>query len=154
MWELILVGIVVVVAAWLMLREDAGPTLYQRLGGVYNIAAVVNYFSDELLKNPILIQNPQLAAWDAEKRLPGLKFMRTLWFCQATGGPYEFVSSVGGEGLNLTNAHCPFKISPSEFAEVTRVLQKSLQHYNVPAKEQQEVIAAFKAHQAEVTFCH
>ncbi len=152
MWiALFILGVVLVVY---MVSRDTKPSLYERLGGVYNIAAVVNYFSDELLKNPILVQNPQLAAWDAEKRLPGLKFMRTLWFCQATGGPYQFVSSVGADGLDLTTAHCPFKISPYEFAEVTRVLQQSLQHFNVPLKEQQETLAAFKAHQSEVTFCH
>src|SRR5262245_45966064 len=61
-------------------------TLYERLGGVFAIAAVVDHFSDAVVKNPIVGQkskNPQLGEWHTKnlKRLPGLKFMRTLWVC-------------------------------------------------------------------------
>src|SRR3954467_7402011 len=58
-------------------------SLYDRLGGVFAIAAVVDHFSDAVVKNPIVGQkskNPQLREWHTKnlKRLPGLKFMRTL----------------------------------------------------------------------------
>ena len=53
-------------------------SLYERLGGVYAIAAVVDRFSDQLLKNPKIVNaNSQLKEWHTEKykeRLPGLKF--------------------------------------------------------------------------------
>ena len=57
-------------------------SLYERLGGVFAIAAVVDHFSDAVVKNPIVGQqskNPALRAWHTESlgRLPGLKFMRT-----------------------------------------------------------------------------
>jgi hemoglobin len=56
-------------------------SLYERLGGVFAIAAVVDHFSDAVVKNPIVGQkskNPQLREWHTKnlKRLPGLKFMR------------------------------------------------------------------------------
>ncbi|TIW78700.1 MAG: group 1 truncated hemoglobin, partial [Mesorhizobium sp.] len=59
-------------------------SLYERLGGVFAIAAVVDYFSDAVVKNPIVgkkSKNPQLRKWHTKnlERLPGLKFMRTLW---------------------------------------------------------------------------
>jgi hemoglobin len=41
-------------------------SLYERLGGVFAIAAVVNHFSDAVVKNPIVGQkskNPQLWEW-------------------------------------------------------------------------------------------
>jgi hemoglobin len=60
-------------------------SLYERIGGAYAIAAVVDRFSDQLLKNPKIVNaNPELKEWHTEKyktRLPGLKFNRTLWVC-------------------------------------------------------------------------
>jgi hemoglobin len=65
-------------------------SLYERLGGVFAIAAVVDHFSDAVVKNPIVGQkskNPQLREWHTKElgRLPGLKFMRTLWGLQHFG---------------------------------------------------------------------
>ena len=67
-------------------------SLYERLGGVFAIAAVVDHFSDAVVKNPIVGQkskNPQLREWHTKnlQRLPGLKFMRTLWVCNVSGDP-------------------------------------------------------------------
>jgi hemoglobin len=64
-------------------------SLYERLGGVFAIAAVVDHFSDAVVKNPIVGQkskNPQLREWHTKNlgRLPGLKFMRTLWVCDVS----------------------------------------------------------------------
>ena len=55
-------------------------SLYERLGGVFAIAAVVDHFSDAVVKNPVVGQkskNPQLREWHTKNlgRLPGLKFM-------------------------------------------------------------------------------
>ena len=52
-------------------------SLYDRLGGFFPIAAVVDRFSDAVIVNPKLNQNPALKAWNetqAQTRLPGLKF--------------------------------------------------------------------------------
>jgi hemoglobin len=61
----------------------AEPTLYERLGGIFAIAAVVDHFSDQLLNNPKVVEaNPELHEWHTVEytgRLPGLKFLRTLW---------------------------------------------------------------------------
>src|SRR3954470_20942432 len=57
-------------------------SLYDRLGGIFAIAAVVDRFSDQIILNPKLNKNPALIEWntkEAATRLPGLKFMRTLW---------------------------------------------------------------------------
>ena len=66
-----------------------GQTLYERLGGVNAIASVVDRFSDEIVKNAKLNVNPALKDWNKTGQLPGLKFMRTLWICQAAGGPFQ-----------------------------------------------------------------
>src|SRR4051794_27742211 len=67
-------------------------SLYERLGGAFAIAAVVDHFSDAVVRNPITGQgskDPKLDEWSTDNlgRLPGLKFMRTLWVCQIAGGP-------------------------------------------------------------------
>ena len=76
-------------------QTTSDKSLYERLGGVFAIAAVVDHFSDAVVKNPIVGQkskNPQLREWHTKnlKRLPGLKFMRTLWVCNVSGGPFQF----------------------------------------------------------------
>jgi len=131
--------------------------LYERLGGVFAIAAVVDHFSDEVVKNRVAGQgsdNPQLRAWHTEQlgRLPGLKFMRTLWVCDVAGGPFEYVGTKPGhEQLSLEAAHRELRIAPDEFDAVAGELAKTLDHFGVPEREKQEVLAAFAAHKGEVT---
>ena len=132
-------------------------TLYERLGGIFAIAAVVDHFSDAVVKNPIVgknAKNPALRDWhrNSLERLPGLKFMRTLWIAEVSGGPYKFTPTKPGQTpLGLENAHRDLKISPAEFDEVAAELGRSLDFAKVPAKEKGEVLAAFAAHKGEVT---
>jgi hemoglobin len=116
-------------------------SLYERLGGAFAIAAVVNHFSDALIKNPIVGQgsaNPRLRAWhtDSLDRLPGLKFMRTLWVCNVAGGPFQFTATrPGSTPLGLEEAHRDLRISPEEFDEVAAELGRTLDHFEVPQRE-------------------
>jgi hemoglobin len=132
-------------------------TLYERLGGVFAIAAVVDHFSDALVKNRKVGQgseNPALDEWHTKQldRLPGLKFMRTLWVCDVAGGPFDFVATEPGKTvLGLDEAHREFAITPAQFDEVAAELQRSLAALGVPEPESNEVLAAFAAHKDEVT---
>jgi hemoglobin len=132
-------------------------SLYERLGGAFAIAAVVDHFSDAIVRNPIVGQNsenPQLREWHTNNlgRLPGLKFMRTLWVCDIAGGPQDYAgTNPGSTHLGLENAHRELKISPAEFDEVAAELGRTLDHFDVPAQEKEEVLAAFAAHKDEVT---
>ncbi len=132
-------------------------SLYERLGGVFAIAAVVDHFSDAVVKNPIVGQeskNPQLREWHTKNlgRLPGLKFMRTLWVCDVSGGPFKFTATKpGATPLGLEEAHRDLRISGEEFDEVAAELARSLDFFKVPQAEKDEVLAAFAAHKDEVT---
>ena len=132
-------------------------SLYDRLGGVFAIAAVVDHFSDAVVKNPIVGQkskNPQLREWHTKNlgRLPGLKFMRTLWVCSVSGGPFQFTATKPGKtSLGLEEAHRDLRISPAEFDEVAAELGRTLDFFKVPKREKSEVLAAFAAHKDEVT---
>lgn len=132
-------------------------SLYERLGGVFAIAAVVDHFSDALVRNAKVGQgspNAALDAWHTKEldRLPGLKFMRTLWVCEVAGGPQKFVATEPGRSpLGLEEAHREFAITPDQFDEVAAELQRSLQTLGVPERETGEVLAAFAQHKGEVT---
>jgi hemoglobin len=135
-------------------------SLYDRLGGVFAIAAVIDHFSDAVVKNPVVGQkskNPRLREWHTKNltRLPGLKFQRTLWVCNVSGGPFQFTATKPGTTpLGLEEAHRDLRISPAEFDEVAAELGRSLDFAKVPKREKGEVLAAFAAHKDEVTAGH
>jgi hemoglobin len=134
----------------------AESSLYERLGGAFAIAAVIDHFSDAVVKNPIVGQesaNPALREWHTNNlgRLPGLKFMRTLWVCNVAGGPFQFSATrPGSTPLGLEEAHRELQISPEEFDEVAAELGRTLDSVKVPEREKDEVLAAFAAHKGEV----
>ena len=135
----------------------AEQSLYERLGGVFAIAAVVDSFSDALLDNPTVgtrSPNPALREWSVNEqaaRLPGLKFMRTLWVCDVAGGPFEFSATRPGRtALGLEEAHRDLSITPEEFDAVAAELAAALDRFKVPAREKSETLAAFGAHKPEV----
>lgn len=127
----------------------ADQSLYDRLGGMFAIAAVVDHFSDQLLKNQKVVNaNPELKEWHTvtyPARMPGLKFGRTLWACAVSGGPFEYT------GQPLRDAHFDLHIAPEVFDEVSAELGRSLDHFNVPEREKGEVLAAFNSFKPDVT---
>jgi len=125
-------------------------SLYERIGGLYPIALVVDRFSDKVVENSKVGKgsaNPQLNDWSTNHldRLPGLKFMRTLWVANVAGGPFDYT------GKNLGDAHASFRIKPEEFDEVAAELRRALEYYKVPEREKEQAMAAFIAHRDEVT---
>lgn len=125
----------------------ASQSLYDRLGGIFAISAVVDRFSDAIIKNPKLNQNPQLVAWnrdEAATRLPGLKVMRTLWIASIAGGPFQYT------GKPLAEAHPRFKLTEAEFKEVGGEIVRALEFYKVPQREQQELVRAYNSSMADV----
>ena len=132
-------------------------SLYERFGGSFAIAAAVDHFSDAVVRNPITGQgskDPKLDEWSTDNlgRLPGLKFMRTLWVCHIAGGPQGYAATKPGSAeLSLEEAHRALEISPAIFDELVAELGRSLDHFNVPEAEKGEVLAAFAAHKGEVT---
>ena len=127
----------------------AEPTLYERLGGIFAIAAVVDNFSGRLLRNPKIVDaNPELHEWHTvtyRTRMPGLKFGRTLWLAMKAGGPFLYT------GKEMRDAHFGLKISPEVFDEVAAELANALDDFNVPEREKGEVLAGFAGEKGEVT---
>src|SRR5437764_8894863 len=95
-------------------------SLYERIGGVNAIAMVVDRFGDEVVKNPELNVNPALKAWNQSGKLPGLKFMRTLWLCQAAAAPFSTPARTCTKRI---------KTSTSRPKSSTRLEQRSPEHW-------------------------
>lgn len=130
----------------------AEKSLYDRLGGAFAIAAVVDHFSDNVLANPMVgkgSKNPALREWSTRQtaaRMPGLKFMRTLWVCSVAGGPFKY----DGVGKPLGNAHKDLNITAAEFDEVAAELARTLAHFKIPKREAGEVLGAFAKQKPDV----
>ena len=85
------------------------PSLYQRLGGVYAIATVVDDFIDRIMVDPRLNANPRVD--EAHHRVPpaGFKYLVTEMVCWATGGPQTYT------GKSMRDSHAHLEITPQEW---------------------------------------
>ncbi len=116
-------------------EEPAEPTLYDRLGGVYNIAAVADDLINRLADNEALNANPHIAAARVPARFPGLKYHLTAMVCQATGGPCTYT------GLSMAESHATLAISEEDWALFEADCVATLNKFGVPEAEQQELFA-------------
>jgi hemoglobin len=119
-------------------------SLYERLGGVYPIAVVVDDFIDRLLVNDTL--NANAAISEARARVPkqGLKFHVTALVCQVTGGPCKYT------GRDMTSAHAHLHISAKEWQAMLADFRATLNKFGVPAPEQSELIAIVNSTAGEI----
>jgi hemoglobin len=119
-------------------------SLYDRLGGSYPIAVVVDEFINRLLVNDVINANPAIAA--ARKRVPapGLKFHVTALVCQATGGPCHYT------GRTMKQAHAHLNITGPEWQEMVKVFREVLGKFNVPEAEQRELVAIVESTRADI----
>src|SRR5215472_15779292 len=83
--------------------------LYDRLGGVYSIATVVDDFIDRIMVDPRLNANPLVD--EAHHRVPpaGFKYLVTEMVCWATGGPQKYT------GKSMAESHEHLQISSTEW---------------------------------------
>jgi len=64
--------------------------LYDRLGGVYTIATVVDDFIDRIMVDPRLNANPRVDEAHHRVSPAGFKYLVTEMVCWATGGPQQY----------------------------------------------------------------
>jgi hemoglobin len=138
---------VVIVAGSLAAAQkpaSSTPSLYQRLGGVYSIAVVVDAFIERLLVNQTLNANPAIEA--ARQKVPkqGLKFHVTTLVCQATGGP------CGYTGRSMKEAHAHLNITEAQWQAMRADFKATLDSFNVPEGEQRELFAIVESTKADI----
>jgi len=110
------------------------PSLYERLGGAYSIATVVDDFIERLLVNATLNANPAIS--EARTRVPkaGLKFYVTAMVCEVSGGPCKYT------GRTMKQSHEKLNISQAEWDAMVTDFKATLDKFKVPQREQQELI--------------
>lgn len=110
-------------------------SLYDRLGGVYNIATVVDDFIDRIMVDPRLNKNP--AVDEAHHRVlpPGFKYLVTEMVCWAAGGPQQY------SGLSMADSHRHLGIIEDEWAAFLEDLHQTLTKFGVPDAEERELTA-------------
>lgn len=112
---------------------NSQSSLYERLGGVYSIAAVVDDFIDRIMSDPKLNANPLVDEAHHRVAKAGFKYLVTEMVCWATGGPQQYT------GRSMFESHAHLNISPSEWQTFLEDFQQSLDKFNVPAAEQKEL---------------
>src|SRR6201993_3994090 len=115
--------------------ETAKPALYDRLGGVYSIAAVVDDFIDRVMHNPILNANPAVDEAHHRVSAAGFKYLVTEMVCWATGGPQRYT------GRAMRDSHQHLKITDEEWTAFCKDFNDTMRKFNVPEAEHAELFA-------------
>ncbi len=122
--------------------HPAEPNLYERLGGLPAIRAVV----DGLLNR--IVQDVRVNAWFGWASNPSAaaayKASLADFVCQATGGPCKY------RGPDLKSVHSGMGITPEAFGSVVEDLTAALDELHVPAAEKKELLGLLAPLQAQI----
>ena len=121
------------------------PSLYDRLGGVYNIAPVVHNLIDHVMIDPRLNANPRVDEAHHRVSAAGFKYFVTEMLCEAAGGPQRY------SGRPMGDSHRHLMIIEEEWLAFMDDLQQTLDKFGVPRPEQNEIKAIVEStHEAIV----
>jgi len=122
------------------------PSLYERLGGVYSIAVVVDDFVDRVMADPRLNANP--AVDEAHHKVPpaGFKYLVTEMVCWATGGPQKYT------GRSMADSHRHLNITPKEWDAFMNDFEQTMDKFKVPGVERSELRAIVESTYGDIVF--
>jgi hemoglobin len=103
-------------------------SLYERLGGIDSITAVVHDFRDRVAGDSRI--NQKFARTD----LARLTKMLIDQVCEATGGPCKYT------GRSMKEAHAGMEVTAGEFNALVEDLVATLNHFKVGKGEQDELL--------------
>jgi hemoglobin len=103
-------------------------SLYERLGGIGSITAVVETFRDRVAGDDRI--NQKFAKTD----LVRLRKMLIDQVCEAAGGPCTYT------GRSMKDAHAGMKVTSGEFDALVQDLVATLNHFKVGKQEQDEIL--------------
>jgi hemoglobin len=113
-------------------------SLYERLGGMDSIAAVVDDFRDRVAKDDRI--NQKFAKTD----LVRLKRMLIDQICEAAGGPCKYT------GRSMKEAHDGMRVTKGEFDALVQDLVSTLSHFKVGKTEQDEILGVLGPLEADI----
>ncbi len=140
----LLVFVLLVTSSTAVTQEKKEKSLYDRLGGVYAIATVVDDFVERLLVDDVLNANPAIN--EARDRVPkaGLKYRITSMVCEATGGPQKYT------GRSMKESHKHLNITDREWEAMIADFKVTLDKFKVPEKEQNELIKILESTKKDI----
>src|SRR5919202_4880001 len=107
------------------------PSLYDRLGGVYNIATVVDDLIDRVMIDPRLNANPRVDEAHHRVSAAGFKFLVTELVCWASGGPQQY------SGRSMRESHQDLRITADEGGGLLGDFQHPLGKFGGPPTQQE-----------------
>ena len=125
-------------------ETSAQKSLYDRLGGVYAIAAVIDDFINRIMDNPRLNANPKVDEAHHRVSRAGFKYLVTEMVCGATGGPQQYT------GRSMRDSHVHLDITENEWQVFLADLQACLDHFAVPKAEQGELFALVDSTKSDI----
>ncbi|HSF32432.1 MAG TPA: group 1 truncated hemoglobin [Candidatus Tectomicrobia bacterium] len=120
------------------------PTLFERLGGVYSIAVVVDDLIDRVMDDPRLNANPRVDEAHHRVSRAGFKFLATELVCWASSGPQQY------SGRSMRESHQHLLITAIEWDAFLDDLQQTLDKFGVPPAEQAELKAIVESTRADI----
>jgi hemoglobin len=127
-----------------MSESPASKSLYERLGGVYAIASVVDDFIDRIMVDPRLNANPLVDEAHHRVSPAGFKYLVTEMSCWAAGGPQQY------SGRSMHDSHAHLKITPEEWVAFMEDLDLTFDKFQVPQPERQEFIAIVESTKPDI----
>src|SRR5262245_25735136 len=127
-----------------MMPSEEKLSLYERLGGVYSIAIVVDDFIDRIMADPRLNANPRVDEAHHRVTSQGFKYLVTEMVCWATGGPQQY------SGKSMRDSHQHLLITDQEWQAFLDDFQQTLDKFQVPGQEQDELKAIVESTRADI----
>jgi hemoglobin len=115
-----------------------GGSLYERLGGKAGITAVIDDFVARCAADARI--NGKFARTD----IPRLKANLVDQVCEATGGPCTY------SGRDMHTTHHDMSVTGGEFDALVADLVATLDHFNVPEAEKNELLGALAPMRSDI----
>lgn len=125
-------------------QQNPRPTLYERLGGVYAIASVVDDFINRIMDDPRLNANPLVDEAHHRVSRAGFKYLVTEMVCWASGGPQVYT------GRTMLDSHAHLNINEAEWQVFLADFRDCLDHFAVPPAEQAELLAIVESTKGDI----
>lgn len=126
------------------MASENQPTLYERLGGVYSIATVVDDLIDRVMGDARLNANPLVDEAHHRVAPAGFKYYVTEMVCGAAGGPQKYT------GRSMRDSHQDLRITAGEWEAFLDDFQQTLDKFGVPPAEQVELKAIVASTRADI----
>ncbi len=114
--------------------ETQPTSLYERLGGIYNIATVVDDFIDRIMVDGRLNANPQVDEAHHRVSPAGFKYLVTEQVGEAAGGPQRYT------GRSMEDTHLDLLITGEEWEAFIDDFNQTLDKFEVPQQERSELL--------------